>query len=119
MRKRVRLFAGLPLLVLTTSVAFAAPGQSPGAASTPPAPEQCGRAVVAGAVRSASRIRLCRRVRLVAALAAAGGLSKRAEGVIEVLHADGTSDTYRLEDFRRDAGKSRVYLVDGDVVSVR
>jgi hypothetical protein len=119
MMKPTRLFASLSLLALTASLAFAAAKQTPGAAHPPPSPGQCGQAVVAGAVRSASRIQLCRRVRLFDALAAAGGFSKSAEGVISMLHADGTSETYRFKDLMRDKAKGVPYLLDGDIISVR
>jgi protein involved in polysaccharide export with SLBB domain len=113
MKKAARFFSCLSLLLATAPLPATAQQAEPHS----PAAKACGRAVVAGAVRAATRIQLCRRARLSEALAAAGGLSKRAEGVVQVLHADGTYETYRLKDLKRDGGGP--HLSDGDVVSVR
>jgi len=113
-----RLFSCLSILFLIASPPVAAAGGRQMAAPRG-GPGACGRAAVAGAVRSPSRLHLCRRVRLGEALAAAGSLSRRAEGVVQVLHADGSYDTYRLKDLRREKGGAIPHLLDGDIVSVR
>jgi protein involved in polysaccharide export with SLBB domain len=61
---------------------------------------------------------LRRSVRLGESLLAAGGLTRKAKGVVQLIHADGTFHTFRRRDIKGDDLKTNPYLQSRDVISV-
>jgi polysaccharide biosynthesis/export protein len=78
--------------------------------------------VVSGAVRAPVRLELRRRVRLAEVFAMAGGLTDRASGTVQVIHADSDSPgklcTYVLSEVLRREDTANPYVEGGDVVLV-
>ena len=74
--------------------------------------------IVAGAVVVPTRIVLRRRVRLSEGLTVAGGLTKNAKGVIQLIHREGTFESFRWRDVKGGDVRANPYLRSGDVISV-
>ena len=118
MKKTILLIA-IGLFVLLTSGLLSATAQQPQGALSPSSAENKNRPViVAGAVMVPTRIALRRSARLSESLAAAGGLTKNARGVVQLIHADGTFLTFRRRNIKGEDIKNNPYLQSGDVISV-
>ena len=115
--KKTVLVIGIGLLVLLTSDLFIAAAQPQGVVSQSSV-ENNRPVIVAGAVMVPTRIVLHRSVRLSESLAAAGGLTKNAKGVVQLIHADGTFLTFRRKQIKGEDIKNNPYLQSGDVISV-
>src|SRR5438477_612380 len=88
------------------------------AQTTGPSDKKENWAAVTGEVRNPTRIKLSRRVRLLEALAFAGGVREGAKGGVRVEHISGEVDMYRLDDLKRGDEKANPILRAGDVVAV-
>lgn len=95
-------------------------------------------AVIFGAVRSAARIQMMRRVRLHELLATSGGITQNASGTIQVMHTEpemcvesdptappssaksdiGQLEVYQLTDVKAGAEKADPFIRPGDIVIV-
>ena len=95
-------------------------------------------AVIFGAVRSASRIQMMRRVRLHELLATSGGITQNASGTIQIMHTEpemcvepdptvpkstgksdiGQLEIYQLADVKAGAEKADPFIRPGDIVIV-
>ena len=117
MKKTILLIA-IGSLVLLTSVLLSATAQEQQGAVTSSSAEKNRPVIVAGAVVAPTRIVLHRKARLSESLAAAGDLTKKAKGVVQLIHVDGTFQTFRRRDIKGDDMKANPYLQSGDVVSV-
>jgi len=115
--KKTVLLVAVGFFVLATSDLFIATVQPQGALPQSSA-ENNRPVIVAGAVMVPSRIVLRRSVRLSESLAVAGGLTKNAKGIVQLIHADGTFNTFRRRNIKGDDIKTNPYLKFGDVVSV-
>jgi len=117
--KKTILLIAIGFLVFLTSALFSATAQQPQGALSPSSAENKNRPViVAGAVMIPTRIVLRRSVRLSESLAAAGGFTKNAKGIAQLIHADGTFLTFRHRNIKGDDIKNNPYLQSGDVISV-
>ncbi len=106
-------------LVLLISVLLGATAQQPqGAVSSSPVEKANRPVIVAGEVVTPTRIVLRRSARLSESLVLAGGLNKKAKGVVQLIHGNGTFHTFRSRDIKGDNIKNNPYLKSGDVVSV-
>lgn len=95
--------------------------------------------VVFGAVRSASRFQMMRRVRLHELLASAGGITLNASGTIQIVHTEpemcpdpnepaqvaaasgndiGSLEVYKISDVKMGTGTNDPYIRPGDIVIV-
>ena len=106
-------------VVLLISALISVTAQQPqGAVTSPCAEMKTPQMIVVGAVVLRTRIVLRRRARLAESLTSAGGLTKKAKGVVQLIHADGTFHTFRYRDIKGDDTKANPYLQAGDVISV-
>ena len=116
MGKRLSLLRfATPALLLISSFCIAS-AQQPQGLTRPLEVEDW--AVVKGAVRVPTRVKLRRPVRLAEILAVAGGVKGISKGDVLITHEDGTSATYRLKDIRRGNNKSNPRIQSGDIIRV-
>jgi protein involved in polysaccharide export with SLBB domain len=106
------------LMFLTSALLSEAAQQTQRPVSSSSAEKENRPVIVAGAVVAPTRIILRRKARLSESLTVAGGFTKKAKGVVQLIHADGTFHTFRRKDIKGDDIKVNPYLQSGDVISV-
>jgi protein involved in polysaccharide export with SLBB domain len=117
-RKTISIIIVGSVLLLTSSLTSATAQQPQDAVTSSSTERKSPQVFVVGAVVLPTRIVLRRSVRLGESLVAAGGLTKKAKGVVQLIHADGTFHTFRRRDIKGDDLKANPYLQSGDVISV-